>query len=362
MFRLSSETNSHQKPLSAPSWTTIVIPRDIGAMILLQKKNSGCETFDENRRPYVDTEKSRSLDSLEYSQSLHDFSVVSNRPTQDLTPCSDQDEGGQGVPPDCPNASSNTDYSPEVSNAVEVVGTGADPANKAAASNNPNIQCTYQRRKQIDKSVGLRLRPPKQLLGDGGKSIYENAENAGLADKEVVTEVPIADGLGKEQTTSEQEQESASQGESLRRSVRTRYPIKRFADYDNFSVSYRAFATNIEEPFSYAEAAKDDRWCQAMNEEIVAMHQNGSWTVVPRPRDRNVVGSKWIYKIKYKADGSIDRFKARLVARGFTQEHGIEYEESAKIFHRSCATNHSVWSPKKKENRKSMAIPYLFPR
>lgn len=69
----------------------------------------------------------------------------------------------------------------------------------------------------------------------------------------------------------------------------------------------------------YAEAAKDPRWVEAMTEEIDAMHSNQTWTIVPRPVDRNVVGSKWVYKVKYKADGSIERYKARLVARGFTQ-------------------------------------------
>jgi hypothetical protein len=49
---------------------------------------------------------------------------------------------------------------------------------------------------------------------------------------------------------------------------------------------------------------------------------------VPRPKDKSVVSSKWIYKIKHAADGSVENFKARFVARGFTRKEGIDYEET----------------------------------
>ena len=55
---------------------------------------------------------------------------------------------------------------------------------------------------------------------------------------------------------------------------------------------------------------------------------NDVWEVVSRPRDRSVVGSRWIYKIKYVADGSIEKYKARFVAKGYAQKEGIDNEET----------------------------------
>jgi hypothetical protein len=52
------------------------------------------------------------------------------------------------------------------------------------------------------------------------------------------------------------------------------------------------------------------------------------WDIVPRPKDKSVVSSKWIYKIKHAADGSVENFKERFLARGFTQKEGINYEET----------------------------------
>ena len=55
---------------------------------------------------------------------------------------------------------------------------------------------------------------------------------------------------------------------------------------------------------------------------------NDVWEVVPRPQDRSVVGSRWIYNIKYAADGSVEKFKARFVPKGYAQKEGIDYEET----------------------------------
>ncbi|GJT86254.1 ribonuclease H-like domain-containing protein [Tanacetum coccineum] len=59
-----------------------------------------------------------------------------------------------------------------------------------------------------------------------------------------------------------------------------------------------------------------------------ALLRNGTWEIVELPKGRKVIGSKWIFKIKYQSSGEIDRFKARLVAQGFGQKEGIDYEET----------------------------------
>ena len=68
-------------------------------------------------------------------------------------------------------------------------------------------------------------------------------------------------------------------------------------------------------------------WKSALESEYTSLLKNETWSLVPRPEDTNVVGNRWIFKVKRKADGNIDRFKARLVAQGFTQTHGVDYGE-----------------------------------
>eukprot|EP01018_Ginkgo_biloba_P012572 Gb_02021 [translate_table: standard] len=65
-----------------------------------------------------------------------------------------------------------------------------------------------------------------------------------------------------------------------------------------------------------------------MEAEFDALVRNDTWTLMEFPLDKDVIGTKWIYKTKYKSDGSIDRHKARLVAKGYAQQEGIDYTET----------------------------------
>jgi hypothetical protein len=83
-----------------------------------------------------------------------------------------------------------------------------------------------------------------------------------------------------------------------------------------------------KEPESVREAQVRPEWKEAMDAEYKALMNNKTWTLVPFHGQENIIDSKWIYKTKYKADGTIERRKARLVARGFQQTAGLDYDET----------------------------------
>lgn len=99
------------------------------------------------------------------------------------------------------------------------------------------------------------------------------------------------------------------------------HSIHHVIQYSHLSPAYKAFLSKfstIIEPTSYSEAILDDRWVHAMKQEIDALVINNTWEVVDLPVGKKPIGCKWVYKIKYNADGSIERFKARLVAKCYT--------------------------------------------
>lgn len=65
-----------------------------------------------------------------------------------------------------------------------------------------------------------------------------------------------------------------------------------------------------------------------MQEEINALYENQTWSLIPCTNNMNIVGSNWIFKVKTNLDGSVDHDKTRLVAHGFTQLHSFNYDET----------------------------------
>ena len=84
----------------------------------------------------------------------------------------------------------------------------------------------------------------------------------------------------------------------------------------------------VQEPMNLDEAMADPNWKAAMQEEYDSIMKNQTWDLVDRPAKRKIIGTKWVWKAKYKSDGSLEKYKARLVAQGYSQVEGFDFEDS----------------------------------
>ena len=82
------------------------------------------------------------------------------------------------------------------------------------------------------------------------------------------------------------------------------------------------------EPSCHGEATGEQVWQDAMTEEYQSILKNDVWDIVLRPEGKSEVTSKWIYKIKHAADGSVKKYKIRSIARGFSQTEEVVYDET----------------------------------
>ncbi|KAL5795083.1 hypothetical protein ACOSP7_003677 [Xanthoceras sorbifolium] len=140
-------------------------------------------------------------------------------------------------------------------------------------------------------------------------------------DEQRITQNPWQTGM-YQQPDEEGRSSETEESTPLRRSIRTRKPNPKYA---NAAIVEEA---TVIEPETFEEASQSSKWMTAMKEEIAALEQNQTWELVPKPRDVKPISCKWVYKIKYRPDGSIKRYKARLVARGFSQQYGLDYDET----------------------------------
>ncbi|GJY10247.1 ribonuclease H-like domain-containing protein [Tanacetum coccineum] len=112
-------------------------------------------------------------------------------------------------------------------------------------------------------------------------------------------------------------------------------PVRRSERSSVFPKRYNDFVVDSK------EACKDQHWVEAMNKEMDALYKNDTWDISDLP-----IGGKWVYKIKYKSSGEIERYKARYVVKGYNQKEGIDFDEAfspvVKIFTVRCLINLAV--------------------
>ena len=112
------------------------------------------------------------------------------------------------------------------------------------------------------------------------------------------------------------------------------YPITDSLSYNKLSNQHLHSVFSLQthtEPKSYVEASKFDCWKKTMETELTALIQTGTWKIVDLPPNIKPIGCRWVYKIKHHADGSIERFKARLVAKVYNQIEGLDYFDTYSL-------------------------------
>ncbi|GJX51637.1 ribonuclease H-like domain-containing protein [Tanacetum coccineum] len=130
---------------------------------------------------------------------------------------------------------------------------------------------------------------------------------------------------------------------------KVKYGLKKYVNYSKLNTENKCFVTELHKsvkPKNYWEACKDQHWVEGMNKEMDALYKNDTWEITDLPIGRKSIGGNWVYKIKYKSNGEIERYKARYVAKGSNQKEGIDFDETfspvVKIVTVRCLINLAV--------------------
>ncbi|CAA7042014.1 unnamed protein product [Microthlaspi erraticum] len=153
------------------------------------------------------------------------------------------------------------------------------------------------------------------LEEEPGESEEETEENENSED----SRVPLLENVNEDEQVQEQ----------LRRSTRVKAKPSYLEDYIMLAkLEGELMLSSLdEEPWSYNEAKELKVWRDACKEEICSIEKNKTWSLVDLPNGAKAIGLKWVFKIKRNSDGSINKYKSRLVAKGYVQRHGVDFDE-----------------------------------
>ena len=191
------------------------------------------------------------------------------------------------------------------------------------------------------------------------REVEVQEENQELLDQEEQPTLPTAP--SQQQITPAQDEEPTSQ--PPRRSERSRKLPVHYG-HDDYANQACDQASKIVEPATIEEAFQSHNskeWKEATDAEYASLLENDTWDLVQLPEGRTAIGSKWIFKIKYNGQGSIERFKGRLVAQGHTQKYGIDYEETfAPVAHYSSIRTILAYAVEKRMKIHQMDVITAF--
>ncbi|XP_019178881.1 PREDICTED: uncharacterized protein LOC109174043 [Ipomoea nil] len=212
---------------------------------------------------------------------------------------------------------------------VKCIFVGYDNQRKGWRCCDPTIEKCYTSRNVVVDEASSWWSSGERVLtnSNSSKDVLESSPvQLGLGGNESADESEDGEVVATQDQASEYQQQSEN-GDSnrvstplpLRRSTRVRKPNPKYVN--------AAVIEAVKEPETFEEAFQKLEWINAMEEEVIALEQNQTWELIPKPKDVKPISYKWVYKVKRNADGSIKRFKARLVARGFSQQYELDYDE-----------------------------------
>jgi hypothetical protein len=113
--------------------------------------------------------------------------------------------------------------------------------------------------------------------------------------------------------------------------TRLKHNIRQLKKRTDDTITYYVVQSSISETTSHVAALKDPLWRQAMDDEFHALLKNNTWHLIPPRAGLNIINCKWVFKVKQKTDGSVDRYKVRLVVKRFKQQYGVDYDATFSL-------------------------------
>uniref|UniRef100_A0A1Y1M571 Integrase catalytic domain-containing protein n=1 Tax=Photinus pyralis TaxID=7054 RepID=A0A1Y1M571_PHOPY len=204
--------------------------------------------------------------------------------------------------------------------AKKVMLLGYEPTNK-------NFRLYDPLSKKVFISCDVRFKGDTPKMIPSPKVLNEDDDDSDESDamgETVVAEQQIQESISAHKEPLQDAEQSTSQRS------RQRYNLRPVVKLPERLIETGYSAVTID-PNTYEEAIQStegEQWKIAMDDEYNSLIKNHTWDLVNPPDDQQVIDNRWVFKVKLNTDASVDRYKARLVIRGFAQQYGVDYEET----------------------------------
>ena len=181
------------------------------------------------------------------------------------------------------------------------------------------------------KDVRFTTRSPLETGSIEKRAIVNEREKEKENEEKTDTNSESSEDYESEEEHEPETEKTVEKKEKTKRNLRDRSTIKipkRYIDYEADLAENED--KKVTEPKTYKECLESpqrEEWLKAMNEELRSKNDHSVWTMTNLPKNQKAIGSRWIYKIKRDPNGEPDKYKARLVVKGYTQREGIDYTE-----------------------------------